>query len=213
MEIKTVDSHLNLPKSYWKRLGKFYADNVWDVSVARATYKVQDLFLEYEREYAVKWLEITAYIEGKLVGCMRVLRNPDDRTKWFFGDVHTDAGFRRQGVASAMYESAISAVRDFYAAECIEASVSLHNTNSIGLHEKMGFVNTGRKPSFANLGFEEDEIIFQLELLTECPMEDTPENRKLLNGYLESIGKKAPDKIPQGAKLIFCGERVVGYKL
>ncbi len=229
-KIVITDSHRNLPEDYWEKLSEFYKENVWgsdssnDENPAGAE-RIRDFYTEYELEYGVKWFEIAAYLSDKMVGVMRVLRNPKYRTKWYFCDVHTALGYRKKGIASCMYKEAIRLVEEFYAAEYIEASVSAKNAASIALHEKLGFYDTGKASSFANFFFEEDETIFERRLLLEYPADDTAPQRRIVLKYLkkhfENLGEKPAngykpiiDKMfayKENLSLIFCGENVVGF--
>lgn len=161
IKIVVVDSHRNLKNSYWNRLGAFYKKNVCRGSKKALADFVRQAFCSYETDYGVKWFEITAYAEKELVGCMRVLRNPVDEKGWFFCDVNTDSSYRRAGVASAMYEEGLKLVREFYAAEYVEASVDIKNDASVKLHEKHGFHDTGEYPEFAHFAFEESETMYR----------------------------------------------------
>lgn len=210
--IKVVDSHENLPDRYWKRLGRFYAKEVWGTDLKTATARVRDLFYEYELEYAVKWYEITALCGEKIVGNMRILRSPDDRTRWYFCDVHTAAEYRRRGVASCMYRKALAILGNFYATECVQASISAANTGSIRLHEKLGFSDTGRKSEFANFLFEEDETMYELPILCEFPVAETRITLEQLNKYMIECGHSTYEEIPADAVLVFCGEKIVAVK-
>lgn len=224
--IKVVDSHRNLPEKYWTDLGRFYARNVWSQSAKISAKCVKDFCIAYELDYAVKWFELCAYKEKKLVGFMRVLRNPDVETHWFFCDVHTDKEERRQGVASAMYARAEELVKEFEAAECIEAGISARNVKSIGLHKKFGFENTGKKPMFAHFEFEPDETVYRKPLYLEYPALDGEMHgkilRRLFREYYRENGIEQPKHVTafirellhsgQDFFLVWCGNRPVGFR-
>ena len=173
--IRIYDSHRNLPKDYWDKLGAFYSAEVWGISKEEARDKVIDLFLEYESEYAVKNYELLAFYGKKLVGVMRVLRHPDKREGWYFCDVNVAASHRKKGVASFLYESALDLVNTFYATEYVEASVSSNNEASIALHKKFGFTDTGKKSSYANFSFDISETLYFKRLYTEIKVADDSE--------------------------------------
>lgn len=226
LTIKVVDSHRNLPEKYWTDLGRFYARNVWNQPIKVSSKCVKDFCTAFELDYAVKWFELCAYKERKLVGFMRVLRNPDVETHWLFCDVHTDKEERRQGIATAMYKKADELVKEFDAAECIEAGISAINTRSIGLHKKLGFEDTGKKPVFAHFEFEPDETIYQKTLYLEYPAMDGELHlkilRKLFRAYYRENGLAQPQHLTAYIKkllhsgeeffLIWCGNRPVGFR-
>lgn len=226
IRIELVDSYRNLPEDYWQRLGAFYAENVWNMTTEEATGKIRDLFADYEAEYAVKWYEVFAYSKDKLVGCMRILRNPGNRTRWYFCDVHTGKKYRKKGVATAMYEKAIQTVETFYAAEYIDASISAENAGSIALHKKMGFYDTGKSPKFAHFWFEPDETRYERRLLLEYPARDSEIHRRILyklyRSYQKSLGAEKPQNVAKEVKamlseyddfrLVFCGNRAIGFR-
>lgn len=230
LKVRVTDSHRNLPEGYWEELSEFYTENVWNdessgEEFASGADRIRDFYTEYELEYGVKWFEIAALFQGKIVGVMRILRNPSDRAGWYFCDVHTATGYRKKGVASFLYSEAIKLVEEFYAAEYIEASVSSKNAPSTALHKSLGFVDTGKASSFANFFFEEDERIFIRRLLLEYPVEDTETQRLVLLKYLKKYFKEKGVKPEKSYKalldemfnnrekfsLVFCGENVVGF--
>lgn len=220
LEIQVVDSFRNLPENYWRKLGSFYTRNVWTQSVAKATRLVKDSCLAFEYEYAVKWFLITAYVEKQMVGTMRALRNPEDETRWFFCDVHVDKDYKRQGIASAMYERAFELVKEFGAAEFVEASIEPGNEKSILLHEKFGFESTGDPAHFAHFSFEDGEVMYKVPVLLEYPVVDGAVHRKILMELLRDyLGKRSVAKeVSQMIKnndyftIIWCGNRPVGFR-
>lgn len=225
-EVKIYDSHRMVPSDYWKNLGKFYAENVWNNSVSEATENIRNLFERFEDDYAAKWFDMIAYFDKEIVGVMRILKNPLDRTGWYFCDVHTARKCRRQGIAAVMYEAAIKTVEAYTPAERIEASISASNVASIELHKRFGFIDTGKTPHFANFSFEEDETVYELKLFLEYPVFDTDLHRKKLcklfrkfyNESGEPIPKRLSDSIKRRMKaaktfnLVWCGEYAVGFR-
>lgn len=191
IEIKVEDSYLNTDAAYWERLGEFYSQNVWNLTPEEAAERVQLCFSSFEYEYAVKWFEISAYSKNRLVGFMRVMRDPENDTRWFFADVHTAKKHRHKGIATQMYEAAIGLVSRYEAAKTITASVSPSNENSVKLHQKMGFVDTGRFPCFADFEFE-DETEYEYLVLNRYPAIDGPVHRRILyrlmKQYMKSQG-------------------------
>lgn len=180
LDIKIIDSYRTVDKKYWERIGRFYAENVWKLPIKEAAERLKVCFTAFEAEYAVKWFEIAAYQGKEMVGFMRLLRNPDDDTRWFICDVHTAVKCRRQGIASKMLESAIETVKEFESAEYIISSISASNKASIGLHKKLGFADTGVYPNFANFEFEDDETEFELRILQEYPVQNIDVHRRIL---------------------------------
>ena len=230
-----VDSHLNLTKKAEDALADFFMEvKGLDEENAREQVHFCDWF---EKETAVKWFETIVRDGGRVVGYLRCLRNPEDPTKWFIGDVHVRADHRRQGIATGMYEKTIEMVMKYEAAECIAASVHSQNANSIRLHEKMGFWNTGQPCRFWNCYFDEKETEYHKWLYHHFPISDEERAKKLMlplvQNYMKKQGINLEDdemtgKEKAGEKLlglwlmkaarseavfesIWCGNRLVGF--
>lgn len=231
----TVDSHLNLTKKAEGALADFFME-VKGLNEASAREQVH--FCDwFEKETAVKWFETIVRDGGRVVGYLRCLRNPEDPSQWFIGDVHVRADHRRQGIATKMYEKTVEAVMEYEAAECIVASVHPQNANSIRLHEKMGFRDTGRSCKFWDCYFDEKETEYQKWLYHHFPISDEERAKKLMlplmQSYLKKEGLSSEDdemtgKEKAGEKLlglwlmkaargeavfesIWCGNRLVGF--
>lgn len=139
----------------------------------------------FEYTYAVKWFAVQAYKKDELVGFMHVFRNPEDVTNWYFCDVHTMGEHRRQGIATKMYEKAISLVYQYDKAYRITASLHRDNTVSIGLHEKFGFRNTGEASAFPGMIFEPEETMYEYYFVFEYPARNTEIHRN----HLKQLGE------------------------
>ena len=114
--------------------------------------------LEYE--LAVKWFALTAHTDGQLAGFMHLIRHPERDFEWYCCDVNTMDPYRRQGIATAMYQEAETLFLRYGKACRITASVSSQNTPSVKLHEKLGFFDTHEPPAFPGLDFGPDETVF-----------------------------------------------------
>lgn len=139
----------------------------------------------FEYCFAVKWYAILVYNVDELIGYMNVFRNPDDSSKWYFGDVHTKAGYRRQHVASHMYDQALELVKKYEKSFCIEASIHPENAASIKLHEKYGFVNSHIKSTFADFAFEPEETMHYLYFVSIYPSKNNEMSREQLKPLWE----------------------------
>ena len=144
-----IDSHRNMSQKRRNDLVDFFMEV--KVAPEEAAEKQVDFCDWYESEYAVKWFEVLAsdITENRIVGYLRCFRNPDDVKQWYIGDVHVRAGYRKQGIATRMYQKVFSELERFEAAENVISAVRKDNKNSIGLHEKMGFVDTKEPCVFA----------------------------------------------------------------
>ncbi|BCN32305.1 GNAT family N-acetyltransferase [Anaeromicropila herbilytica] len=177
IEIRIIDSYLNLSENYWTELGQFYS-TILKCSTCEANQHIK--LFGYEKMYAVKWYELLAYSKNKLVGFMRVLRNPDSVTEWYTCDLHVLDGYKQQGIATKMYNEAINIILEYDAAERIITSISCSNAPSIVLHEKLGFHNTRKKSVFADFQFEEDETLYEFWLINKYPVKNTETHLKIL---------------------------------
>jgi len=228
---KIKDSHLNMTKKTEDALTNFFME-VKGLGEENAREQVH--FCDwFEKEHAVKWFEVIVWQEKIVVGYLRCLRNPLLATEWYIGDVHVRKAYRRQGIATHMYEKTIDAVMEFEAAERIRSSVHSDNGNSIKLHEKMGFQNTGRPCDFPTFYFDEKEteyckVLYQyfpipkkeeraVELLLPLYRrylmknvlnykEDEKAEEKTLRDYFEKASKGELT-----FEAIWCGNRLVGF--
>ena len=209
----------------------------------------------YESEYAVKWFEVLAInisdhkndgqketkklkekksagiiTKNRIVGYLRCFRNPDDVKQWYIGDVHVRAGYRKQGIATRMYQKVFSELERYEAAENVISAVRKDNKNSIGLHEKMGFVDTKEPCVFAAFFVDKDETKYQKWLYRYLPVPEDIEVDKLyeilLPVYKNSINTKDKrnnqddlrdilKRMKNGEydiETIWCGNRLVGFK-
>lgn len=229
---KLVDSHLNLAKKTEDALTDFFME-VKGLGEETAREEQAHFCDWFEKEHAVKWFEVITWQDGKVVGYLRCLRNPLLATEWFIGDVHVRKVYRRQGIATRMYEKAISTVMKYEAAEQIVSSVHPDNGNSIKLHEKMGFQNTGQPCDFPTFYFDEKETEYCKVLYQYFPIpkkeeyaveillplyrrylmknilnykEDEKAEEKTLRDYFEKASKGELK-----FEAIWCGNRLVGF--
>lgn len=228
MRILIIDSHRNQTTKRREELCDFFQK----VKSLRyeAAYDQTSFCDWFEKEYAVKWLEAVALDGSKVVGYLRCFRNPDKKEEWFIGDVHVRDAYRGKNIATKMYAKMIQTVQEFESAEHIITSVHRDNFKSIGLHEKMGFVNTKKPCEFANFFFDEKETMFKLKLYQSFPVQDIKMAQELLlpvwiayqksedSFQNENDAKKAMNKIlvktiaNQTFEAIWCGQRLVGFQ-
>lgn len=217
VRVFVTDSHRNMSNKRKLELMHFFRE-VKSIDEGRALDQVY--FCDwYEKEYAVKWFEVVACDGSEIAGYLRCFRNPDTAIEWFIGDVHVKEKYRRQNIATRMYEKAISEVMEYQSAEKITTSVHCDNTKSIGLHEKMGFKNTGKACTFPHLCFDEKETAFEKCLYITLPIPNI-ETEKIVervlpvwNGPREKL-IEAIEKSKKGEavfEVIWCGNRLVGF--
>lgn len=215
---QVVDSHRNLSARRAWALAMFFAE-VKGLAAEETEQQVR--FCDwYEKEHAVKWFEVVATEGGEVVGYLRCLRNPEDPTEWFIGDVHVRKANRRQGIAEKMYEKVVSEVSAYEAAERLIASVHPCNSASIRLHKKCGFADTGKPCDFPTFFFDPRETAFVRTVYRNFPVPDAPEAvERMLPLWMEmakekatgntegkkKVGEKHPDEVAQRRKL----ERVI----
>ena len=211
IEIKIYDTWDNLPACRWK-----------------------ELIVDFEKEFAVKQYAIFVYVENEIVGFMRVLRNPDDVCEWYTGDVYVCDKYRRKGIATLMYKKTIEIVAEYGRATKIITSISASNVASIKLHKKIGFIDTGITPSFANYGFEKDATKhcywLEAQLFPSRNARNVPIHMEKLfpmwKAYMIEIGEKDTDEDLRNGlinrlntqshgniffELMWCGYNMVGF--
>lgn len=216
IRLTVTDSHRNMSGTRRAKLVQFFTE-VKSIEAKQALDQVG--FCDwYEKEYGVKWFEVVASQNAEVVGYLRCFRNPETATEWFIGDVHVRQAFRGQDIATRMYEKAIDEVKKYQSAEKITTSVNRDNVRSIGLHEKMGFENTGKACTFPNLYFDDKETAFEKWLYSSMPIPDM-ETAKIVERVLP-VWKASKEKLEEAIELtkigkaslevIWCGNRLVG---
>lgn len=174
--------------------------------------------LEYE--LAVKWFALTAHVEGRLAGFMHLIRHPERDFEWFCCDVNAIDPYKRQGIATAMYQEAASLLLRYGKACRITASVGGHNIPSIKFHEKLGFFNTNEPPAFNGLTFGPDETVYERYFAKEFPAGNLPIHRKILAEIARDSKEDVLREVEQSeydpARKVFilwAGEIPIGYRL
>ena len=225
-----IDSHRNMSQKRRNDLVDFFVEV--KSAPEEAAEKQVDFCDWYESEYAVKWFEVLAVniTENKIAGYLRCFRNPDDVKQWYIGDVHVRAEYRKQGIATRMYQKVFSELERYEAAENVISAVRKDNNNSIRLHEKMGFVDTKESCVFAAFFVDKDETKYQKWLYRYLPVPEDIEVDKLheilMPVYKNSINTKDKrnnqddlrdilKRMKNGEfdiETIWCGNRLVGFK-
>ena len=225
-----IDSHRNMSQKRRNDLVDFFVEV--KSAPKEAAEKQVDFCDWYESEYAVKWFEVLAVniTENKIAGYLRCFRNPDDVKQWYIGDVHVRAEYRKQGIATRMYQKVFSELERYEAAENVISAVRKDNNNSIRLHEKMGFVDTKEPCVFAAFFVDKDETKYQKWLYRYLPVPEDIEVDKLheilMPVYKNSINTKDKrnnqddlrdilKRMKNGEfdiETIWCGNRLVGFK-
>ena len=225
-----IDSHRNMSQKRRNDLVDFFMEV--KSAPEEAAEKQVDFCDWYESEYAVKWFEMLAsdISENKIAGYLRCFRNPDDVKQWYIGDVYVRAGYRKQGIATRMYQKVFSELERYEAAENVISAVRKDNKNSIGLHEKMGFVDTKEPCVFAAFFVDKDETKYQKWLYRYLPVPEDFELEKLYEILLPVFEKSIDPKDKRNnqddlrdilirmkngefdIETIWCGNRLVGFK-
>ena len=229
-----VDSHKNMSQKRREALISFFGE-------VKGAYgedaRIQVDFCDwYESDYAVKWFEVLALSGGEIAGYLRCFRNPDDVRQWYIGDVHVRSSYRRHGVATKMYQKVFKELEHYEAAENVISAVRKDNARSIGLHTKMGFVDTKEPCVFADFYVDEDETKYQKLLYRLLPIPEKVEADKLMEMFLplwfkhkkisadaeekeKAKAQKELRKIIKSGKsgeydiyTIWCGNRLAGFK-
>ena len=174
--------------------------------------------LEYE--LAVKWFALTAHKEDKLVGFMHMIRHPERDYEWYCCDVHTIDPYKRQGIATAVYQKASELLLRYDKACRMTASVSSANLPCVKLHEKLGFYNTHEAPCFIDLNFGSDETIYEHYFAQEFPARNLPIHREILSKMAQNSKRDILGEVEQSEQdptrkvfILWAGETPIGYRL
>ncbi len=186
-------------------------------SMGNNPWRQRTEMLEYE--LAVKWFALTAHTEGGLAGFMHLIRHPERDYEWYCCDVNVIDPYRRQGIATAMYQEAETLLLRYGKACRITASVSSRNTPSIKLHEKLGFFNTQEAPAFRGLNFGPDETVYERYFVKEYPARNLPIHREILTRIAadsqDEVLKEVERSEQEPARKVFilwAGEIPIGYR-
>ena len=80
-------------------------------------------------------------------------------------NIAVDLPYRRQGVARALLESVLNALRSEAVSECF-LDVREHNAGAIALYRSLGFVECGRRADYYQApGERENALLIRLDLL------------------------------------------------
>lgn len=101
---------------------------------------------------------------GDRVGYFRLSnRDAADRSIYVGADLHRQ--FRGHGLARPAYEAFFAMLRDQQQIAVAKLEVLSHNTVALGLYQKLGFVEVGRKTAFATRNGESvDSIVMRRTL-------------------------------------------------
>ena len=218
-----VDSHKNMSYKRREALKNFFCE-VKGINTEDAEKQVG--FCDwYENDYAVKWFEVLAISGSEVAGYLRCFRDPDDVRRWYIGDVHVRGRYRRCGIATRMYLKVFKELERFEAAEKVVSAVRKDNVKSIGLHTKMGFIDTKEPCVFADFYVDENETKYQKLLYRVYPIPDKESVDKLMEMFLPIWLKETAKSQKELRKVIkngidgeydiytiWCGNRLAGFK-
>jgi len=227
---KVIESHRNLSLKTREALETFFC-HVKGQNEEEAASQVDFCYECFEKIHAVKWFEVTAWCKGTVVGYLMCLRNPEDVSNWYVGEIHVAPEFMRRGIATRMYEKVIDTLGDYDLAKILCASIHPGNVASIGLHKKVGFKDSGLHTSFPGLMVDEDETeyIYKLFKFLKIPYADAAqkvikpvwdkyvsENKENLhikktNAFFREILEEA-ERGKNDFRAIFFGNDIAGFK-
>ena len=186
-------------------------------SMDNSPWRQRTEMLEYE--LAVKWFALTAHIKGELVGFMHLIRHPERDYEWYCCDVNAIDPYKRQGIATAMYQEASELLLKYGKACRITASISDNNLPSVKLHEKLGFFNTHETPAFRGLDFGLDETIYERYFVKEYPARNLPIHREILSRIAVDSKDDIWGEVEQSEQnparkvfILWAGETAIGYR-
>ncbi|MBR6308032.1 MAG: GNAT family N-acetyltransferase [Lachnospiraceae bacterium] len=194
---KIYDSHLNMSHKTREALIEFF-EAVKGCGRAQAELTAEFCALHFEKAFAVKWYEVLARENGKIVGYIRCLRNPEDDTRWYICEVHVRPEYRNRGIAKRMYQKVMDEVAWYDNVKYMTASVHPKNVNSVKLHESLNFINTGHPCRFPGLDFEEGETEYETKIYKSLGFPDNldyavPKIMPVWKEYLRKQGSKTSD--------------------
>lgn len=160
---RVTDTHKNMSRKTRAALEEFFC-LVKGQNDSEAATQVDFVYECFEKIYAVKWFEVTAWCKGKVVGYLMCLRNPEDVSNWYAGEIHVAPEFKRRKIASKMYEKVTDTLSEYDLAKTLCASVHPGNKASIGLHKSVGFKDSGLHTAFPGLMVDDDETEYICKL-------------------------------------------------
>ncbi|MBO4679127.1 MAG: N-acetyltransferase [Lachnospiraceae bacterium] len=227
---RVVETHRNMSTRTREALEAFFR-HVKGQNDEEAAMQADFCFECFEKIYAVKWFEVMAWCKGRIVGYLMCLRNPEDISKWYVGEIHVALEFKRRGIATKMYDKVIDTLNDYDLAKTLCASVHPGNTASIGLHKKVGFKNSGVPTDFPGLMVDEDETEYRYTLYKslKIPYADAAQKviKPLWDRYVEESGdslhikktnaffREVLEEAERGKndfRALFYGNEIAGFK-
>lgn len=101
---------------------------------------------------------VTSFINGKLVGKVNFLQNPDNLNNWCLGDLCVDDDCCRRGIASKMLRKGFEYIaRTANGGEYIYSYIVKNDTPAIGLYKKLGFTDLREIRPFEQLIFKDEQ--------------------------------------------------------
>lgn len=168
MRYKIIDSHRTWTEDKKSKLLHFFME-AKNINCDEAQKQV-DFTKWYRTETTSICFEAIAYDNGNVVGYMRCFNDPEDKGRWFVGDIHVLEPYRQKKIASKLYEKVINEVEEYEGAECIEASIRADNTASVGLHKSFGFYDTRARKKFYDFYFDETETFYRYDIYRYYPV-------------------------------------------
>ena len=160
MRYEITETHRNMSKAKRKALEQFFREVKGIPADIDCSCQI-DFCTDYERQFAVKWFEVLSWDEGKIVGYLRCMRDPESVTRWYVGDVHVRKAYWQQGVATQMYAELFAVLQDYDSTEKVVVAIHKDNVKSIGLHTKLGFRDTKEPCVFADFYAAPDETCYE----------------------------------------------------
>ncbi len=227
---RVVETHKNMKARTREAIEAFFC-HVKGQNESEAALQAEFVYECFEKIYAVKWFEVMAWCKGRVVGYLMCLRNPEDVSNWYVGEIHVAPEFQRRGIATGMYEKVLDTLQDYDLAKTLCASIHPGNTASIALHRNIGFKDSGTPTAFPGLMVDEDETEYRYKLFKtlKIPYADAAQkvikpvwdiyvkehkedlNIKKTNAFFREVLEEA-ERGKNDFRAIFYGNEIAGFK-
>lgn len=141
-----------------------------------------------------KWFSIAAFKDGRLIGWVNFIQNPDNILNWYLGDLAVAPDQRRKGIARKLINRGLDIIRSAASGgEFVYSYIEQDNTPSLELHKSFGFIDTGEIKPFYDLNFGDNEtthVLFLEDKLTVKPADKADcckEVSGLYGGNIEAL--------------------------
>jgi RimJ/RimL family protein N-acetyltransferase len=154
-----------------KQKGKHnYTDEEYKQQLDQSRQGFNNFWSEFftKSDYEEKFAVVAMSDDNKKLSAARFIKNKFTEWQWLIEAVETHPSFRRLGISKEVIKEGISYIKHNYRDDCIVISnIYNFNTQSIKLHQSLGFRVSSDKPTDSYGEFDDRDIRYQLNIQRE----------------------------------------------